>query len=64
MIIPELINSNLNKNSFLYNFKKLINENKNQNHKQIELSKPYLNQLILKQSPEETAAKEINKLFL
>ena len=63
MIIPEITNSSLNKNSILINFKKLLNNYLNQNEKQIKSSKNFLNQLVLNDSPASIASKEIEKLF-
>ena len=63
MIIPEITNSSLSKNTILEGFKKLLMNYSNQNNKQIIGSKKFLNQLILKDSPAKIASKEIEKLF-
>ena len=63
IIIPEITNSNLNKNTILEGFKKLLMNYLNQNDKQIIRSKKFLNQLILKDSPAKIASKEIEELF-
>ena len=63
MIIPEITNSKLNKNSILKSFKKLLNNYLNQNEEQIDNSSFFLNQLILKNSPAEIASIEIEKII-
>ena len=62
MIIPEITNLNLNKESILNAFKNLL-----ENYKydfQIKDSKKIIKKLILKKSPAKIAADEIEKLFL
>ena len=63
MIIPEIINSKLNKSNFLKGFKQLIHNEECMNEKQIFDSRKYIDQLILNKSPAEIAVKEIKNLL-
>ena len=64
IIIPELINSNLNEKTILKEFKLLLNNYLKKNNLQIKHSEKYLKKLMLKKSPGDLASKEIEKLFL
>ena len=63
MIIPEIINSKLNKSSFLKGFKQLVHNDEFMNEKQIFDSSKYIDELILSKSPAEIAVKEIKNLL-
>lgn len=62
MIIPEIVNSRLDKISILRGFKQLVHNYLHNNDKQIIRSKKFIDQLILKKSPAEIATLEIEKL--
>ena len=62
MIIPEVINSNLNKRKLLDSFLKLSNSRKNQDS-QIDLINFYLKEIVKDFSPYEVSVERINKLL-
>ena len=62
MIIPEVVNSNLNKNILLKNFLNLFNDSKKQ-EKQINLINIYLKEIVNEFSPYDASVNRINKLI-
>ncbi len=62
MIIPEVLNSNLNKRKLLDVFLNLFNNRKNQEN-QINSVNIYINEIVKEFSPYEVSVKRINKLF-
>ena len=61
MIIPEVVNSNLNENKLLNNFLNLFNDRKKQ-EKQINLINMYLKEIVNEFSPYDASINRINKL--
>ena len=62
MIIPEVVNSNLNKRKLLNSFLNLLNSRKNQEN-QINLINIYINEIVKEFSPYEVSVNRINKLI-
>ena len=61
MIIPEIVNSNLNKRKLLYNFIYLFNSKTNQEN-QINLINIYIKEIVKEFSPYEVSINRINEL--
>ena len=62
MIIPEVVNSNLNKRKLLDCFLNLLNNRKNQ-ERQIYLINTYLKEIVKEFSPYEVSVKRISNLI-
>ncbi len=62
MIIPEVVNSNLNEKKLLNNFLNLFNDKKKQ-EKQINLINTYLKEIVNEFSPYDACVNRINKLI-
>ncbi len=62
MIIPELVNSKLNKNDFISNFNTLLNDKKS-NFNQIKESRKIINKIILKKPPYKYVVDSIKKVI-
>ena len=62
MIIPEVVNSNLNKRKLLDNFLNLFNSKENQ-EEQINSINIYIKEIVKEFSPYEESVKRINKII-
>ena len=62
MIIPEVVNSNLNKKKLIDSFLNLLNNKKNQ-ERQINLINLYINEIVNDYSPYDVSVNRINKLI-